>query len=93
MLFLGGWVKALHACSANCCHGAENGPSNNILVFIVKLQLAVLATYTGDNMQAVYHYFFSLAVATPFVTACANVKLLFEKVGNEHTFPLLPTVD
>lgn len=33
MLFLGGWVKALHASSANCCHGAENGPSNNILVF------------------------------------------------------------
>jgi hypothetical protein len=41
--------------------------------------LAVLATYTGDNLQAVYHYFFSLAVATPFVTARANVKLLFEK--------------
>jgi protein SMG7 len=56
-------------------------------------QLAVLATYTGDNMQAVYHYFFSLAVATPFVTARANVKLLFETVGNEHTFPLLATVD
>lgn len=55
--------------------------------------MAVLATYTGDNMQAVYHYFFSLAVATPFVTARANVKLLFEKVGNEHTFPLLATVD
>lgn len=37
MLFLGGWVKALHACSAICCHGAKNGPSTNILVFIVKL--------------------------------------------------------
>jgi len=54
-------------------------------------QLAVLATYTGDNMQAVYHYFFSLAVATPFVTARANVKLLFEKnqqhVGQLHVLP------
>ncbi|KAG0568349.1 hypothetical protein KC19_6G013100 [Ceratodon purpureus] len=45
-------------------------------------QLGVLATYAGDNLQALYHYLYSLAVPVPFITARANAKLLFEK--NQH---------
>lgn len=45
-------------------------------------QLGVLATYAGDNLQALYHYLYSLAVPLPFTTARANAKLLFEK--NQH---------
>jgi hypothetical protein len=44
------------------------------------MQLGVLATYAGDNLQALYHYLYSLAVPVPFPTARANAKLLFEKV-------------
>jgi len=44
------------------------------------MQLGVLATYAGDNLQALYHYLYSLAVHVPFSTARANAKLLFEKV-------------
>lgn len=42
-------------------------------------QLGVLATYAGDNLQALYHYMYSLAVTVPFSTARANAKLLIEK--------------
>jgi protein SMG7 len=44
------------------------------------LQLAVLATYVSDELLAVYRYFRSLAVETPFLTARDNLILLFEKV-------------
>ncbi|KAH7294841.1 hypothetical protein KP509_27G021400 [Ceratopteris richardii] len=47
-------------------------------------QLAVLATYIGDEMLAVYHYFRSLASETPFLTAKDNLILLFEK--NRHIY-------
>lgn len=47
---------------------------------ILVMQLGVLATYAGDNLQALYHYLYSLAVPLPFTTARANAKLLFEKV-------------
>lgn len=47
---------------------------------ILVLQLGVLANYAGDNLQALYHYMYSLAVHVPFSTARANAKLLFEKV-------------
>lgn len=44
------------------------------------LQLAVLATYVGDELLAVYRYFRSLAVESPFLTARDNLIILFEKV-------------
>lgn len=47
-------------------------------------QLAVLATYIGDEMLAVYHYFRSLASEAPFLTAKDNLVLLFEK--NRHSY-------
>ncbi|KAH9313264.1 hypothetical protein KI387_028299, partial [Taxus chinensis] len=50
-------------------------------------QLAVLATYVGDELLAVYRYFRSLAVETPFVTARDNLILLFEK-NRLHYFQL-----
>eukprot|EP00850_Spirogloea_muscicola_P014054 SM000098S25134 [mRNA] locus=s98:421074:426494:+ [translate_table: standard] len=42
-------------------------------------QLAVLATYVNDELLAVYRYYRSLAVDTPFLTARENLVLLFEK--------------
>lgn len=42
-------------------------------------QLAVLATYTGDALRAIYHYCRSLAVDAPFITARENIILLLEK--------------
>lgn len=42
-------------------------------------QLAVLATYNGDALSAIYHYCRSLAVDAPFVTARENLTLLLEK--------------
>lgn len=45
------------------------------------MQLAVLATYVGDELLAVYRYCRSLAVESPFLTSRDNLVLLFEKVG------------
>jgi Est1 DNA/RNA binding domain len=42
-------------------------------------QLAVLATYEGKPLPAVYYYFRSLAVAVPFLIARENLLLLFEQ--------------
>lgn len=42
-------------------------------------QLAVLSIYADDEFQAVYHYFRSLAVTHPFLTARDNLIVLFEK--------------
>ncbi|KAH8965332.1 hypothetical protein BDL97_04G113100 [Sphagnum fallax] len=42
-------------------------------------QLAVLATYVGDELLAVYRYCRSLAVESPFLTSRDNLVLLFEK--------------
>jgi protein SMG7 len=43
------------------------------------MQLAVLATYVGDELLAVYRYCRSLAVESPFLTSRDNLVLLFEK--------------
>ncbi|KAJ7298010.1 hypothetical protein O6H91_Y022000 [Diphasiastrum complanatum] len=48
-------------------------------------QLAVLATYVGDELLAVYQYFRSLAVDGPFLTARENLVLLFEKNRQHYT--------
>jgi hypothetical protein len=42
-------------------------------------QLAVLATYSDDELSAVFRYFRSLAVKQPFATARDNLFVLFEK--------------
>ncbi|KAL3677309.1 hypothetical protein R1sor_027257 [Riccia sorocarpa] len=47
-------------------------------------QLAVLATYVGDELLAVYRYFRSLAVESPFLTARDNLIILFEKNRNHY---------
>lgn len=43
-------------------------------------QLAILASYSGDELVAVYRYFRSLAVDNPFTTARDNLIVAFEKV-------------
>lgn len=42
-------------------------------------QLAIVATYSGDEVVAVYRYFRSLAVDNPFSTARENLIVAFEK--------------
>lgn len=42
-------------------------------------QLAILASYSGDELVAVYRYFRSLAVESPFFTARDNLVVAFEK--------------
>lgn len=42
-------------------------------------QLAILASYSGDELVAVYRYFRSLAVDIPFSTARDNLIIAFEK--------------
>ncbi|KAF6162072.1 hypothetical protein GIB67_025838 [Kingdonia uniflora] len=42
-------------------------------------QLAILASYSGDDLLAVYRYFRSLAVRNPFLTARDNLIIAFEK--------------
>lgn len=46
----------------------------------VCLQLAVLATYVGDEFLALYHCIRSLAVKEPFPDARDNLILLLERV-------------
>lgn len=46
----------------------------------INLQLALLATYLGDELLALYHCIRSLAVKDPFPDAWDNLILLFEKV-------------
>ncbi|XP_024528737.1 protein SMG7-like [Selaginella moellendorffii] len=48
-------------------------------------QLAVLATYSHNDFLAVYHYFRSLAVDDPFVTARDNLVLLFERNRQQYS--------
>ncbi|KAK1323987.1 Protein SMG7 [Acorus calamus] len=42
-------------------------------------QLAILASYSGDDLVAIYRYFRSLATETPFSTARDNLIIAFEK--------------
>lgn len=49
----------------------------NCLLFF---QLAILASYSGDELVAVYRYFRSLATESPFSTARDNLIVAFEKV-------------
>ncbi|KAE8733101.1 Protein SMG7 [Hibiscus syriacus] len=47
-------------------------------------QLAILASYSGYELLAIYQYFRSLAVDNPFLTARDNLIVAFEK--NRHNF-------
>jgi len=49
-------------------------------------QLAILASYSGDDLVSIYRYFRSLAADIPFSTARDNLIIAFEKV----LLPLLP---
>ncbi|XVF47255.1 hypothetical protein PTKIN_Ptkin03bG0094800 [Pterospermum kingtungense] len=51
-------------------------------------QLAILASYSGDELLAVYRYFRSLALDNPFSTARDNLIVAFEK--NRHNYSTLP---
>ncbi|TKY57141.1 SMG7 protein [Spatholobus suberectus] len=42
-------------------------------------QLALLASYSGDELAAIYRYFRSLAMDSPFTTARDNLIVAFEK--------------
>lgn len=54
-------------------------------------QLAVLATYNEAHLQAVCHYFRSLAVAHPFQVARENLLLLFDQARAKYErLPALP---
>ena len=48
-------------------------------------QLAVLSTYSEDDLAAVFHYFRSLAVAKPFTIARENLVLLLEQIRVKYT--------
>ncbi|KAG6679137.1 hypothetical protein I3842_14G115700 [Carya illinoinensis] len=50
-------------------------------------QLAILASYSGDELLTVYRYFRSLAVDSPFSTARDNLIVAFEK--NRQTYSQL----
>ncbi|KAM0942723.1 putative telomerase activating protein Est1 [Dioscorea sansibarensis] len=50
-------------------------------------QLAILASYSGNDLVAVYRYFRSLAVDSPFSTARDNLIIAFEK--NRLSYSLL----
>lgn len=49
-------------------------------MILIVLQLAILASYLGDELVTVYRYFRSLAVDNPFSTARDNLIVAFEKV-------------
>nr|CAB3456638.1 unnamed protein product [Digitaria exilis] len=51
-------------------------------------QLAILASYSGNEVVAVYRYFRSLAADNPFTTARDNLIILFEK--NRQSYGQLP---
>ncbi|KAK6942181.1 Telomerase activating protein Est1-like, N-terminal [Dillenia turbinata] len=48
-------------------------------------QLAILASYSGDELVAIYRYFRSLAVDNPFSTARDNLIIAFEKNRQSYT--------
>ncbi|XP_060177263.1 nonsense-mediated mRNA decay factor SMG7-like [Lycium barbarum] len=51
-------------------------------------QLAILASYSSDELVAIYRYFRSLAIENPFTTARDNLIIAFEK--NRQCYSQLP---
>ncbi|CAH8313625.1 unnamed protein product [Eruca vesicaria subsp. sativa] len=52
-------------------------------------QLAIVASYSGDEFAATYRYFRSLAVESPFPTARDNLIVAFEKKNRQSYAQLL----
>ncbi|KAJ4977127.1 hypothetical protein NE237_002233 [Protea cynaroides] len=74
-------VAATHYLNASMIWPDSGNPHN---------QLAVLATYIGDEFLALYHCIRSLAVKNPFPDAWDNLNLLFEK-NRSSILPSLST--
>ncbi|KAF0903623.1 hypothetical protein E2562_028182 [Oryza meyeriana var. granulata] len=57
-------------------------------------QLAILASYSGDEVTAIYRYFRSLAVDNPFSAARENLILAFDKfhTQNHEVYGQLPVI-
>lgn len=68
-------VAASHYLEATMIWPDSGNPQN---------QLAVLATYVGDEFLALYHCVRSLAVKEPFPDALDNLILLFERNRSSH---------
>ncbi|KAK9131822.1 hypothetical protein Scep_011350 [Stephania cephalantha] len=73
-------IAATHYLNASIIWPDSGNPHN---------QLAVLATYVGDELLALYHCLRSLAVKEPFPDAWDNLILLFEKNGASHLHTIL----
>ncbi|XP_010519796.1 PREDICTED: protein SMG7-like [Tarenaya hassleriana] len=56
-------------------------------------QLAIISSYSGDELAAVYRYFRSLAVESPFPTARDNLIVAFEKNRQNYTQLLMMVKD
>ncbi|RZR83766.1 hypothetical protein BHM03_00010457 [Ensete ventricosum] len=67
--------------AASLCPSSGN-PHHQVL-------LAILASYSGDDLLAVYWYFRSLAVEIPFSTARDNLIIAFEKSENQSHAEIL----
>ncbi|KAM1959463.1 hypothetical protein FF1_004936 [Malus domestica] len=70
-------VAATHYLEAAATWSDSGNPHN---------QLAVLATYIGDEFLALYHCIRSLAVKEPFPDARGNLILLFERSRSSHVY-------
>ncbi|KAK9152801.1 hypothetical protein Sjap_000281 [Stephania japonica] len=73
-------IAATHYLNASIIWPDSGNPHN---------QLAVLATYVGDELLALYHCIRSLAVKEPFPDAWDNLILLFEKNRASHLHTIL----
>ncbi|RRT64250.1 hypothetical protein B296_00041970 [Ensete ventricosum] len=67
--------------AASLCPSSGN-PHHQVL-------LAILASYSGNDLLAVYWYFRSLAVEIPFSTARDNLIIAFEKSENQSHAEIL----
>ncbi|XP_031489271.1 nonsense-mediated mRNA decay factor SMG7-like isoform X1 [Nymphaea colorata] len=64
-------ISTRHYLNAASVYPASGNPHN---------QLALLAMYVGDELQQMYHFVRSLAIADPFHKAWDNIFLLFNKL-------------
>ncbi|KAL2941988.1 Protein SMG7 [Bienertia sinuspersici] len=74
-------VREFSAASSYYLQAASLWPSNGN----PHHQLAILSTYSSDEMVAVYRYFRSLAAEIPFPTAKDNLVIAFEKNRQGYT--------
>eukprot|EP00958_Prasinococcus_capsulatus_P029389 scaffold7405_cov376-Prasinococcus_capsulatus_cf.AAC.1 len=65
------WLKAQRYYADALTLAPENGRCQN--------QLAVIAQYRGDDLEAVYRYFMALSAQQPYMPARENLLTLFDK--------------